>query len=314
MNNNAAEPLHHVLRQLRQPVALRELMANCLRHVYLKPDAQSLLPPLPDELTGQVKVSQLTAAGLRCLVYLPAEVPAGFVLYMHGGGFVFGVPEDMDYVARKLCFDNNLAVISIDYRLAPETPFPGAIEDCLKVLEWACAQANQFGFNSENLFLAGDSAGGNLAMAVALKCRELNIPVARLIALAPWLDMFCEQYASYNRLAPGGIVYDAAFIGFCRGAYTQYEEWKLPLVSPLYCQTGDLPASILIAGDADPLVDQVRVLEKKAADESSEHLRFVYYPGMPHCFYCLPGLFEQEVDCFKQISQFVCGKLGCSIA
>src|ERR1700722_17708062 len=137
-DQSKAEPLHKLLRQMRNPVTLRELMAACLRSIYM--DApfsdQGEVLTAPAALLKQVKVTDQTISGVRCAIYIPAQVQGKcpLVLYMHGGGFVVGCSEDTDYVTRKLCNDLQAIVVSVNYRLAPETTFPGALDDCEKVL------------------------------------------------------------------------------------------------------------------------------------------------------------------------------------
>jgi acetyl esterase len=308
MSESAAEPFYKLLGEIRRPLTLREIMSVCLRHIYIGDPfsgEKPLLPPPPQELFDEVTVTEVHSAGIRCVLYLPKQRSTGVLLYMHGGGFVVGCSEDTDYTTRQLCRANRLAVISINYRLAPETVFPGAIEDCVNVLGWARQNGGDYGFDCSRVFVAGDSAGGNLAAAVALRLKRDQVSVAGAILLAPWLDMKVEAYDSYNRLAPEGVVYDAAFIGYCRGAYLRFEEWTDPLASPMLCDPKDLPPTLIFAGTADPLYDQCAQFTESARKAGCNHIELVTYDGMPHCFYTFPNVFAEEVDCYRRISEFV---------
>jgi len=178
-------------------------MASCLRSIYagdpFREPAQTM-PALPAHLRDQVLLSEQTVDGIRCAVYSP-KAPGSrrpMILYMHGGGFVIGCSEDVDYITRTLSYQNNCVVVSVNYRLAPETVFPGALQDCEKVLAWALEHASELNIDSSNFFLAGDSAGGNIAASLAQILTAQERPVLGVIALAPWLDMSVESYDSYN--------------------------------------------------------------------------------------------------------------------
>jgi acetyl esterase len=305
---DAGEPLYKLIAQIRKPVALREIMAQCLRHIYRGDplsDGKAVLPVPPKELFDDVTVKEVMASEIRCAVYSSKRPAVGLLLYMHGGGFVIGSSEDVDYTARQICKLTGLTVVSVNYRLAPETVFPGALHDCLQALDWAIERSADLALNTSSIFLAGDSAGGNLAASLALLLKQRQRTLAGTILLAPWLDMHVEAYESFNRLAPQGIVYDAGFIGYARGVYARFEEWENPLVSPIFCNLQELPPTIVLVGAEDPLVDQSIQLSEIARDAGCNHIEFVVYEGMPHCFYSFPSLFDEEKDCYKRISLFV---------
>ena len=310
MNEAAAKPLYKLLSEIRRPLTLRDIMAVCLRHIYIGDPfsgEKPLLQPPPKELFDEVTATEVDVDGIRCVLYLPKRRKPGVMLYMHGGGFVVGCSEDTDYTTRQLCRSNSLAVISINYRLAPEAVFPLAIEDCLKVLSWAKNKGAQYDFDCSRVLLAGDSAGGNLAAAVALRLKQDGVSLAGAILFAPWLDMSVEKYESYNRLAPEGVVFDAAFIGYCRGACLRFEEWNDPLASPQLCDPNDLPPTLIFSGTADPLYDQSARFYEMASNAGCEHIQLVSYSGMPHCFYTFPNVFTEEADCYGRISTFING-------
>lgn len=265
------------------------------------------MPSLPPSLLTEVSVTQNTIAGIRCAIYSPTncgdDLP--LVLYMHGGGFVIGCSEDTDYITRSLCHSCRAIVVSVNYRLAPETVFPGALEDCHTVLSSLLNSESQLSRTPSAVFLAGDSAGGNLAIALFERMQTQRDAIKGLVLLAPWLDMHVENYDSYNRLAPTGIVFDAAFLGYARAAYAGYEEWKNPQASPLFCDLQHLPPTLVIVGTEDPLIDQSLALARKAHAQGCDNIETQVYQGMPHCFYSFPGLFDEELQCYARIAEFV---------
>jgi acetyl esterase len=296
-------------------------MASCLRNIYLgdpltnldanggaetKADSVARLPNPPKHLIEAVAATEVTVDGIRCMIYQPREISASgcTMIYMHGGGFVIGSSEDVDYTARKLCFANRMLVISLNYRLSPEFTFPAALDDCLTVANASADIATKLGATAAApLFLAGDSAGGNLALSLAYSLLLAGQDVSGVVAFAPWLDMHLENYDSYNRLAPDGIVFDSPFMGYARAAYTRYEQWQDPMVSPILIPLASLPPTIVICGTADPLIDQA--LELRHRNSSEGKFELVTYDGMPHCFYSFPDLFAEEEDCYKRISAFI---------
>lgn len=285
-------------------------MAQCLRHVYMGDPFGSepgCVQPPPKELFDQVSVREVEVSGTRCVLYEPSHRSSSLplIIYMHGGGFVVASSEDSDYTTRKLCYTNKVVVLSVNYRLSPETMFPGAIEDCLAVLDWAVKNWKALGVDLTRIFVCGDSAGGNLAVALAMRMRERGRPAKGLVLLAPWLDMNLEQYDSYNRLAPTGIVYDAAFMGYARSAYAHFHDWSNKFVSPILFDPAHWPPTLVLVGDDDPLVDQCRRLAERALADECNQIEVVVYPGMPHCFYSFANLFAEELDCFERIARFI---------
>jgi len=306
----SAEPLYSLIRKIRQPATLRELMAACLRSVYTGDPftgEDAVLPEPPQVLLEAVSVTEATISGIRCKIYSPVKGGQGLplMLYMHGGGFVIGSSEDTDYVTRMLCHSNQAVVVSANYRLAPETVFPGALIDCEQVLDAAVGLSSQLGIEPTSLYLAGDSAGANLAAALYHRIHKHQKAIKGLILLAPWLDMEVEKYDSYNRLAPAGIVFDAAFLGYARAAYVGFEDWKNPHASPLFSCLADMPPTIVLIGTEDPFIDQILEFKQKALHSGCEQIEIEIYPGMPHCFYSFPNLFREEQDCFERISDFI---------
>src|SRR5262249_50597381 len=110
--------------------------------------------------------------GIPIRIYRNEEPPTGLVVYFHGGGFVLGSIGIMDNVARELCAGSGAVVISVGYRRAPENPYPAGLDDCEAVTRWAIANASTFGVPEAKVAIAGESAGGNLSAALALRFRD----------------------------------------------------------------------------------------------------------------------------------------------
>ncbi len=199
-----------------------------------------------------------------------------------------------------------MVVVSINYRLAPEWPFPACLDDALAALRWMQKHGNSIGGDDSRICVCGDSAGGNLAAALPIKARDEGAaPVQAALLLCPITDFFFEQYDSFERLAPVGIVYDTAFIGFIRGAYLVYHKnWSHPHASPARGELAGYPPTLIVSGTADPLIDETRAFAEKlrAAKTPVEH--FVR-ERMPHGFYFFPGMFTQGDEAFMAIGKFL---------
>lgn len=156
-----------------------------------------MLAALPRSTVTDVDVSERVIPGppgapdVRALVYVPQNTSgslAGF-LHIHGGGYILGQPEMTDGRNRLLARELGCVVVSVDYRLAPETAFPGAVEDCYAALRWLHAEAGSLGVDRDRIAIGGESAGGGLAAALALLARDRGeIPLAFQLLIYPMLD------------------------------------------------------------------------------------------------------------------------------
>ncbi len=195
-------------------------------------------------------------------LYLPADEPGGFdgpppvVVFLHGGGWVLGSVESHDAVTRFLCRHGRVAVLSVDYRLAPEHPFPAAVEDAVHAVRWARRHGERWGYDGSRLAVAGDSAGGNLS---AVACQQLrgtdDVPDLQVLVV-PGVD-FSRRTASRETYGDGFFLTD--------GEMDWYEDHYLgpdtdrsdPRASPLLADdlAGLPPAYVVVAG-FDPLRDE----------------------------------------------------------
>jgi acetyl esterase/lipase len=314
--NEPAAPMYRLLAKIRSPVALRDIMIYPVRTGYIgqqRPIDPEELPASAAELYPQIDVSSLSvpsAAGpVRCQVFRPAGAGPSrpMMLYLHGGGFTIGQSEDTAYITSRIAAENTMVVVSVNYRLAPEWPFPAGLDDCLAVLQWMQEQGATLGGDGARIAVAGDSAGGNLAAALPLKARDagLGVPGAAVL-LAPITDFFFEQHESFDRLAPLGIVYDTAFMGFIRGAYLVHRAlWDHPQASPARADLHGYPATFIATGTADPLLDDNRAFADKLQAAGVAQVVHLVQKDMPHGFYFFPGLFREGDEAFAAIAQFL---------
>jgi acetyl esterase len=199
-------------------------------------------------------------------IYAPFEPgPRPLLILAHGGGWVVGSIETHDVMARDLCLALGAVVVSVEYRRAPESPFPAAIDDCWAVLTWAAGQAGRLGADVSRLVVAGDSAGGNLAAALAVRARDEGGPrLAAQLLIHPVVDLAEPFHPTASPLYPSRRVNGAGF-GATSQQLEAYGRMYLPdpgqaaspLASPLRAPDapGLAPAVIVIA-EYDPLHDE----------------------------------------------------------
>jgi acetyl esterase len=229
------------------------------------------------------------------------------MLYVHGGGFTVGQSEDTAYIASRIAAENGMVVVGVNYRLAPEWPFPAGLDDCIAVLRWMRERGSEIGGDPSWVAVAGDSSGGNFAAALPLKARTDGIePPDAVIPLCPITDFLFEEYASFERLGPLGIVYDTAFIGFIRGAYAvHHKNWTHPHVSPTRGDLRGYPSTLIISGTADPLIDDNYAFARKLRENGNERVEHFVSKWMPHGYYFFPGLFKEGDEAFAAINRFL---------
>jgi len=229
----------------------------------------------------------LDADGVPVRLYRPNDRnDLGLLVYLHGGGWVIGDLESHDNVCRALANGSGHAVLSVDYRLAPEHPFPGALEDALTATRWAYAHANELGCRAERLAIGGDSAGGNLAAVVA---QLAPVPLVYQLLVYPVTDC-TRSHASYDANATGYFLTSNSmgwFIDhYLSGGHGSPTD---PRVSPHFAAdhaVAATPPALVITAEFDPLRDEGDAYAARLAalGVPTSHVRF---GGMFHGFFSL---------------------------
>lgn len=251
------------------------------RRQYLDGFASKQWPLEPVESVEELDIQGIRIKVWRGLGAAPCDAPA--LLYLHGGGWVIGAPETHEDICRTLANDAGAVVVAPDYRLAPEHPFPAAIEDCAATLAWMAEQATALGINSNRILVAGDSAGGNLAAVIALLARDGQAPaILGQVLIYPVTDQQ-QTSDSYRRYASDFGLTTQAMRWF-RDHYLPDETSRLDWrASPLHASSlkGTAAAVVILAGH-DVLFDEGRAYAERL--EAETDVRCHTWPGQIHGF------------------------------
>ena len=229
------------------------------------------------------------------------DVKLPVLMFYHGGGYVIGDLDTHDYVCRKIANEARCAVISVDYRLAPEHKFPAAIDDAATALRWIVNQADDFQIDPTRVAVGGDSAGGNLAANMAHMARDGTVPqIVFQLLLYPGTDMSMSQ-PSYQRdfsKFPLSIEACRYFLGHYLRDDGDKVDWRAsPLLAPNF---KDLAPGLVLTAGYDPLADEGRAYAKKMA-ENEVAVTSVHMSDQMHGFLTM-GKMVRAADTALEIS------------
>ncbi|WP_231183294.1 alpha/beta hydrolase [Haladaptatus sp. DYF46] len=236
-------------------------------------------------------------------VYRPDVQDAPVVVFYHGGGWTLGTLDSIDGVCRELANRADCVVVSVDYRLAPEHPFPAGVDDAVAALEWVAENAATFGGDPSRLGVAGTSAGGNLAAVTALYARDFDGPeLSHQSLLYPVTDHAFDT-ESYEENGDGPLLSRADMEWFWNHYLRSPVDGENPFASPLRARDlADLPPATVVTCGHDPLRDEgIAYAERLAnADVAVEH---DHYPGMAHGFLSLTGDVTTADDAMDAVAE-----------
>lgn len=252
------------------------------------------------------RVENLNITGRSCQIpiriYRPtAQEQLPLILFFHGGGFVINDLDSHDKVCRRIARDNQSVVIAVDYRLAPEFPFPAATHDCYDATLWASEHPEIHKADPNRITVMGDSAGGNLATVVALMSKALNGPqIHQQILIYPCTDGTLS-HPSIEQFAEGYFLTKKLMQWFLNHYIPSPQAVYDPYVSPLFAEDlSDLPPTWLATAAFDPLRDEGRAYAKKLTIAGNKVIH-KEYPGMIHGFFALPRLSRSGLSIFDDI-------------
>src|SRR3954453_920522 len=240
-----------------------------------------------------VTVRSANAGGVPALVLTPREVSGASILYLHGGGYVMGSAFGYKALAGAVASYSRSEAVVVEYRLAPEHPYPAAVDDALTAYTWLMSRTP-----AEQVTVMGDSCGGGLAMALLLRLRDEGLPLPGGAALlCPWVELAME--------APGPdtspIVEHARG---CASAYLGGHPPDDPSHNAMYADLSGLPPLLIQAGTADPIVQDANRLHDRAQAAGAE-LRLKQLAFETHVFHLFWDFLPEAVDGLRQAAEFV---------
>lgn len=269
----------------------------------LRHDYEALFETMP--VAGDLSFRDQEIAGVDCIRVTPPGDAEGLVIYLHGGGYVVGSAEGYRGLAGEVARAAGMEALVVDYTLAPEYPFPNAVEDAVAVIMGLRAQ----GLPARKIVLAGDSAGGGLVLATLLKLRELeeDMPAAALL-ISPWADLTCTAASlESNRAADPSLTKEG--LQSCAKHYLAGQEASDPLASPVLGDLTGLPPLLVQVGDIEILLDDAKAVAKRA-EEAGVEVTLEIHPGLPHVFHAFHFMLPQAKKALDDAGAFLSGKMG----
>jgi len=261
--------------------------------------------PVPLEAAPEA-VGSLTARAIpgpggpiAIRIYRPKDALRAALVYFHGGGWVVGSLEGADASCRVLANRSRCVVISIDYRLAPETKFPGAVDDAYAATRWVIDNAADLRIDPARVAVGGASAGGNLAAAVALVAREKGGPRIAFQLLTVPVTELSSKAASHREFAEGYGLTSADMEWYGRHYVRTEADADDPRASVLRADLHDPPPAFVITAECDPLRDDGEAYADRL-HEFGIAARYKRYPGMFHGFMSFPGVLPEAALAFEE--------------
>lgn len=275
--------------------------------------ALSMPEPLREPPVGEVSDRLIPgpegAPELPIRIYRPYEeerAPGGAptVVFFHGGGWVLGGIDSHDSTARAMCLASGAVVVSVDYRLAPETRFPEPAEDAYAAVCWASANIAGLGGDPGALLVAGDSAGGNLVAACTLMARERGGPrIAHQALIYPSTDPLA-QTESRRLNAEGYFLTETAMHWFGAQYFGPDGDLTHPYAAPLRADLTGLPPAHVITAGCDPLCDEGHAYAAKLR-QAGVPVTEAHHPGMFHGFLAVGGLLPDASDAMVRLGKVI---------
>jgi monoterpene epsilon-lactone hydrolase len=226
------------------------------------------------------------------------------LLYLHGGGYVICSPATHRDLAGRISKAAGVGVLVLDYRLAPEHPYPAAVHDALAALRWMYDHGPKGAAPARATFVAGDSAGGGLTLATLIAARDAGVRLPNAaVAISAWTDLACTGNTMRTRADVDPMVTEAVLCRMVQD-YLQGGEARQPLASPLYADLRGLPPILMQVGDAEVLLDDTtRVADKARA--AGVDVTLEIYPEMIHIFQLFAPILPEGQQAIERIGAFV---------
>jgi acetyl esterase/lipase len=250
---------------------------------------------------ADVKCEPVTANGVKSeWVSVPGADAGRAILYLHGGGYVIGSINTHRSLAGRLSRAAKARVLVIDYRLAPEHPFPAAVDDSVAAYRWMLAQ----GLKPSRIAVAGDSAGGGLTAATLVAIRDAKLPVPAAGALlSPWVDLEGIGESMTTKDAADPMVHKEGLLNMAK-AYLGGHNPRTPLAAPLYADLAGLPPLLIQVGTSETLLDDASRLAERAK-KAGVNVTYEPWQNMIHVWQLFAPMLDEGQQAIEKIGAFV---------
>jgi epsilon-lactone hydrolase len=251
---------------------------------------------------GEVKCEPVSAGGVKAeWIVAKNAAPDRVIMYLHGGGYVMGSIDTHREVVARLSKAAQARALVLEYRLAPENPFPAAVDDSLAAYRWVVAQ----GYKPKKIVIAGDSAGGGLTLSTLIALRDLSAPMpAAGVCISPWVDFEAEGESMSSRADKDPLVSRDMILHIARMYMGETGSLREPLAAPINARLNDLPPLFIQVGDAETLLDDSTRLADRAKAVGVD-VTLQIWDEMPHVWHLAAPMLPEGQEAIDQIGEFV---------
>jgi monoterpene epsilon-lactone hydrolase len=288
----ASEDIKNVLAWMATNPAIEDLSIEESRAYF---DGRGQEFPLPEGISiASVDVDGITAEWVRAANANDETV----ILYLHGGGYIIGSLASHRHITCAISQASGATILAVDYRLAPEHPFPAAVEDAVAAYRWLLEQ----GTKANHIVIAGDSAGGGLTIATLITLRDkgIDLPAAG-VCISPWVDL-TNSSESFTKVSDPMLT--KTELNMMAQGYLQGQDAKTPLASPLFADLQGLPPLLIQVGTAEHLYDDSIGLEARAK-EAGVDATLEVWDEMIHVWHYFHPMLKEGRDAIARIGEFV---------
>lgn len=298
-----------------QHTLVKEAVKRLIRSLQIRESDLPFVRRVGDSVTAKIPLPLGTSIQNIPFEKFDAEMlrPAGarkdfVLLYLHGGGYVLGSTKTHRAFVAKIANETGIRALSVNYRLAPENPFPAALDDAIESYEWLISQ----GYQAKQIFIAGDSAGGGLTLATLLALREMKkeLPLAA-ICLAPWTDLKVTGSSVIENKHKDSMLEHFDIASWAAMYYTGFEATH-PLISPLYADLHGLPPLLIQISEDEILRDDAIRLAWKAKLAGVE-VELQKWKGLIHVWQMFWQYIPESKDAITQMETYMKAKMALAL-
>lgn len=295
----AASPENdQLIKMLREQEAVAGETPEENRKLFDQGGAQASVP-------ASIRREPVTANGVPCEWFRTPGAAKGVVLYLHGGGFMIGSTTSHQGVISRVAEASGFDVLGVNFRLAPEHPFPAGLDDCISAYRYLLEQ----GIEARQIGIVGDSAGGALVIATLLALSQRGLPMAGCgVALSSWADLTLTA-DSLRRNADRDPMVTVDILRAMAAAYTAGQDPADPLISPVHADLTGLPPLLIQVGDRDLCEDDSRKLADNARAAGVD-VTFELWPEMIHAWHSYYDMLPEAREAVSRIGDYLRKQLG----